>query len=267
MRIAAENLRKIFSRCKKIADKLPPVIAEFVSAVLILGIVMGGIWIYSGQSFPGSSPLVVIESGSMTHENEPFGGLGTIDPGDIVLAKAVHTRGDVITYASTKSYRTYGDYGDVIIYKPLGRTDLTPIIHRAMCWVEYNADTDTYTVEEYNIINATSVTIPELHLYNYKPAHSGFITKGDHNLYPDQHPDAQICREPVEVNWIIGKAQGELPWFGALKLMLSKNEEGGWGASEVPGDSWTCLIISIVILLSIPLSLDIRDYLRERKSK
>lgn len=263
MRILSENLRKVFHWCKKIEKRLPPIVVEFLFAVFVLGIIMGGLWIYSGQPFPGSPPLVVIESGSMMHKNEPFGRLGTIDAGDIVLAKAVGKREDVITYAGTRSYKTYGEYGDVIIYRPMNRRDQTPIIHRAICWVEY--DGNTYTVEEYGIVNATSITIPELDLTNYNASHSGFITKGDSNNYPDQHPNARICREPVKVEWIIGKARGELPWFGSLKLMFSRNEEGEWGASEVREDSWICLIISIVILLSIPLSLDIRDYLRNRK--
>ncbi|HEC94907.1 MAG TPA: S26 family signal peptidase, partial [Thermoplasmatales archaeon] len=204
-------------------NKIPSIVVEIAVAILILGGIMGSIWLYSGQPFPGSPPLVVIESGSMMHENEPFGRLGTIDPGDIVLAKAVHQKEDVIThggkfggarFVGSDGYKTYGDYGDVIIYKPMGRTDVLPIIHRAMCWVEYDENTGTYSVQEYGIKNATSVTIPELDLYGYQPDHSGFITKGDNNELPDQHPNARICEEPVKLEWVIGKAQGELPWFG-----------------------------------------------------
>ena len=36
-------------------------------------------------------------------------------------------------------HRTFGDYGDVIIYERYGRSDQTPIIHRAMLRLEYNA--------------------------------------------------------------------------------------------------------------------------------
>lgn len=249
-------------------NKVPSIVVEMAVAILILGGVMGSIWFYSGQPFPGSPPLVVIESGSMMHDNEPFGRLGTIDPGDIVLAKAVHKRSDIIPhggkfggarFVGPDGYKTYGDYGDVIIYKPLGRTDVLPIIHRAMCWVEYDENTGTYTVEEYGIKNATTVTIPELDLYGYQPDHSGFITKGDNNEFPDQHPMARICEEPVKLEWVIGKAQGELPWFGSLKLLFTGT------AQYVEFDCWVCLALSITILISIPLSFDIRDYIREKK--
>ena len=250
---------------EKIKKKIPPVVLDLGIAVGAVVIIMSALWIYSGQPFPGSPPLVVIESGSMMHDDHSFGRIGTIDPGDIVLAKAVHKRSDIATYGS-KKYKRYGDYGDVIIYRPMGRKDQVPIIHRAICWVEYDEKNKTYTVEEYGIENATSITIPSLGLHNYKPHHSGFITKGDHNPYPDQYPGFAICREPVKMEWIIGKAEGELPWFGALKLLLSKNEYGEWGALEVPQDSWICLTISIIALLSIPLSLDIRDYLKNRKT-
>ncbi|HID25519.1 MAG TPA: S26 family signal peptidase, partial [Thermoplasmata archaeon] len=251
-------------------DKMPSIVVEIAVAVLILGGIMGSIWLYSGQPFPGSPPLVVIESGSMMHENEPFGRLGTIDPGDIVLAKAVHQRGDVIThggkfggakFVGAEGYKTYGDYGDVIIYKPMGRTDVLPIIHRAMCWIEYDENNGTYTVQEYGIRNASSVTIPELDLYGYQPHLSGFITKGDNNELPDQHPMAKICEQPVKLEWVIGKAQGELPWFGSLKLLFTGN------AGDVNQDTWICLALSIITLVSIPLSLDLQDYLREKKGK
>ena len=33
---------------------------------------------------------------------------------------------------------TYGEYGDVVIYRPLGSTTKTPIIHRALCLVQFN---------------------------------------------------------------------------------------------------------------------------------
>ncbi|HDO19213.1 MAG TPA: S26 family signal peptidase [Thermoplasmatales archaeon] len=259
---------KIFDKLKR---NVPPFVMDILVAILILGVTMGSIWFYSGQPFPGSLPLVVVETGSMMHPGDSgFGKLGTIDPGDIVLAKAVHSRKDIIThggdfggarFVGADGYRTYGDYGDVIIYKPYGRDDVLPIIHRAMCWIEYDADSGTYTVEEYGIHNATSVNIPELNLHNYRPSHSGFITKGDNNNLCDQHPMADICNEPVKMEWIIGKAQGELPWFGSLKLLLMGK------AGEVSSDSWTCLTISIIVLISIPLAMDIRDYLREKRKR
>ena len=171
-----------------------PIIRDIVIAFLILFIIMVALWGYTGQPFP-QAPLVVIESGSMMHKDAPFGKIGTIDPGDLVLVVAVHSKADIVTYKEAKngekSCFTYGNYGDVLIYRPDTNGDgsvtdyldkgRTPIIHRAICWVEYNKDTKLYTVREYGIINATSITIEKLGLENYKPKWSGFITKGDNN--------------------------------------------------------------------------------------
>jgi len=231
--------------------------------LFIIGGIIGSVWLYSGQPFPGSPPLVVIETGSMMHEKEPFGRIGYIDPGDIVIAKAVHDRDDIISYCEAKNkfkqYKRYGSYGDVIIYRPMGSKKLVPIIHRAICWVDYDEKNGTYTIEEYGIYNATSVDIPELGLHGVKFSHSGFITKGDHNPCCDQSPLAGICREPVKMEWIVGKAEGELPWFGSLKLLFENSHR------EVPSDSWLCLSISIIIMITIPMVLDVKDYIRERR--
>ncbi|RLF52418.1 MAG: hypothetical protein DRN19_00965, partial [Thermoplasmata archaeon] len=75
----------------------------------------------------------------------------------------------------------------------------------------------------------------------------------------DQSPLAGICREPVKMEWIVGKAEGELPWFGSLKLLFENSHR------EVPSDSWLCLSISIIIMITIPMVLDVKDYIRERK--
>lgn len=252
------------------------IVIDISVAIFIIAGIMGTVWLYSGQPFPGSPPLVVIETGSMIHDEAPFGRIGTIDPGDIVIARVVHSKDEILTrggnfskarFIGEEGYRRYGDYGDVIIYKPMGREDRVPIIHRAVCWIEYDEKNGTYTVEEYGIYDATSITIPELGLYNVRFNHSGFITKGDHNDFCDQHPilKNEICPEPVKLEWIIGKAEGELPWFGSLKLLFEHMRDPVGHPLEVLQDSWICLSISIAILVVIPLSLDIRDYLREKR--
>lgn len=244
-------------------EKIIFLLFDICVTVFVIGGLIGTVWMYSGQPFPGSPPLVVIETGSMMHEEEPFGRLGYIDPGDIVIAKAVSHRNDIVSYCEAKNklkhHKMYGDYGDVIIYKPMGKKNRIPIIHRAICWVDYNEKYKTYTIEEYGIYNATSINIPELGLYGVKFSHSGFITKGDHNPCCDQSPLAGICREPVKIEWIIGKAEGELPWFGSIKLFFENSHQ------EVPSDSWICLSLTIALLIAIPLAMDLRDYLREKR--
>ncbi len=69
-----------------------------------------------------------IESGSM----EP-----NMHIGDLVFIRNVPSTG-IVTHedGATSGYKTFGDYGNVILYRKYGRTDITPIIHRAMYYVE-----------------------------------------------------------------------------------------------------------------------------------
>ncbi|MEN6442338.1 MAG: S26 family signal peptidase [Methanoregula sp.] len=90
----------------------------------------------------GTWPAVVtIESGSM----EPH-----MNIGDLVVVVAPDRFGPLQTWEDGKisGYKKFGDYGDVIIYRPNGITDFWasigvlplsnqhPIIHRAMIWVD-----------------------------------------------------------------------------------------------------------------------------------
>jgi signal peptidase len=244
----------------------------FVAVIAVL-IIVTALWAYTGQWF--GVPMVAIETGSMMHPDEPFGRLGTIDPGDMVLLVKVNAKSDVVTYIDAKNLgrddlKTYGDYGDVIVYRPMGNFDVTQIIHRTMCWVEYDEKYGTYTVEGYDIINETSINIPELDVTAYRPSHSGFITKGDNNAYTDQ--TGGICNQPIKIEWTSGKARSELPWIGTINLFFNDLTSGGFWNDEVgvtiynvPSDSLTCLIILIVVLISIPIILDFYDYYRLKK--
>ncbi|MFA5331964.1 MAG: S26 family signal peptidase [Methanoregula sp.] len=90
----------------------------------------------------GTWPAVVtVESGSM----EPH-----MNIGDLVVVVQADRFGPVQTWDEARStgYQKFGDYGDVIIYRPNGITDFWasigllplssqhPIIHRAMTWVD-----------------------------------------------------------------------------------------------------------------------------------
>ena len=193
----------------EINEKVLLTIRDVLAAVAIVGILLAALWAYTGQ-FP-NTPMVVVTSGSMMHADAPYGKIGTIDPGDLILVKKISGRDDVITRGARNNpmthHRTYGDYGDVIIYYPMGNKERTPIIHRAICWVEYRGG--KYTVKEYGIENASTISISELHLFDYEPTNSGFITKGDNNELPDQYSSGGICAQPVKPEWIIGKARGE----------------------------------------------------------
>ena len=250
-------------------------IRDIIISVAIVGIIIAALWAYTGQ-FP-HTPMVVVTSESMMHQNSPFGKIGTIDPGDLVLVKKIYSKNDIITRGNEShpmtKHRTYGDYGDVIIYYPMGNKKRVPIIHRAICWIQKNSD-GTYDVKEFGIHHAKEITIPELHLYNYRPQHGGFITKGDNNEYPDQLPNGGICPQPIEPTWIIGKARGELPWFGLIKLMIYGNGNGYQGNDAVrigkavaPKDEWICLGISLFVIIVLPSIWDAYNFFKSRKSK
>jgi signal peptidase len=223
--------------------------------------------------------MVIIESGSMMHNDRPYGRMGMIDPGDIVLVKKVDGRADVATQADERNNygeKTYGNYGDVLIYRPMNSTTRTPIIHRVRCWVEMsqNGGEMRYTVAEYGITNAQSITIEELKISNYKPAHSGFITAGDHNLELGGGADqaTSICPQPVEPDWIIGKARGEIPWLGAFKLAITGNTgavpESDWihfGRAILPSDVCVLAVVLIVGIFAAPWIFDLAFVFIARK--
>lgn len=251
-------------------------IRDIIVALMAVLLVLLILWIYTGQWF--AAPMVAIESGSMEHDDSPFGRYGTIDAGDMVLVQKVYIKNDLITRGGPfggarekedPSTFFYGDWGDVVIYKPLGRDDVSQIIHRLMCWVDiemYN-DITTYTISEYGVFNSTSINIPELGLKNSKPSwdHSGYLTKGDNNNVIDQMSD--ICPQPLKLSWITGKARLEIPWLGTINLFFEDIMTGKNTVSNVHEDSLICLGIVIAILVSIPIILDIKDYLREKKNK
>jgi signal peptidase len=259
------------------------ILRDIAIAALIVAIVMGILYAYSGV-WP---PPVVVESQSMSHNPEgerlnlPPSQIGVIDGGDMVIVKKVSSKNEITTYVQglKTGYQTYGSYGDVVIYKPPQdiRYNPTPVIHRAVVWVEYNQKTNSWDVPDLNVFNSKSlISIPN---YGYSsvtvyinltilPHSSGFITMGDHNAamyYHGGHETDQesgICFSPVQFDWIIGVARGELPWFGGLKLWLSGNTGG------VPENSWWYLGVSIVLLIFIPLILDfVIERIRKKRKK
>lgn len=251
-------------------------VRDVLVAVFVVLIILSVLWGYTGQWL--GAPMVAIESGSMMHLDEPFGRIGTIDAGDMVLLVKVDSFDDILTRGSERAkgsdgFSSYSDYGDVIVYRKYGELDAEQIIHRAMCWIEDNND-GTFTVDAYNLTNVSSITIPELGLSKYKPTHSGYITKGDNPVTNDRCDQAGgICSEPIKIDWVTGKARGEIPWVGTLNLLFNDVISGSfWSNREqptvynVPSDSIICLVVLITVLISIPVSMDIYDYYK-RKNK
>ena len=267
---------------------------EILVAVIIIAIILGSLWAYTGN-WP---PIVVVESNSMMHDDDSS--IGLMDTGDIVLLKSVSARHEIKTYVDGKKsgYRTYGLYGNVIAFSKNGQSG-TPVIHRAVVWIEYNNSGHNY---DSNLKDFGSYDIPSLGLYdvtkfnitdywpkntkldidlnrllsNFKKfnrqPHSGYLTKGDKNREidqlssitdPNRHPI-----EPIKTDWVMGKAEGELPWFGLIKLYIGG--ETSMPDSNPPPTSVKMLGISItliiILLIIILFFSDIVKLVRRKKS-
>lgn len=255
-----------------------------ISVGLIL-LVLASLWGYTGQPFPGSSPMVVVESGSMMHPEAPYGRVGTIDPGDLVLVKDTDTRQVLDTAYDPGGERTgYGGHGEVIVFRPHGRLDRTPIIHRAMTWVDAiptgETTDDGQEVFRYDYYDARgrfqaaqeSVELPEIGISGFRPDESGYVTRGDNpatNRVADQV--SLVKDELIRPDWIIGTARGEIPWLGLVKLGIAGNDRPsnteGWcqvGAAWSPCDTWVMLGTTAGVMVAVPLTLDMVTRLRRR---
>src|SRR3989339_600595 len=246
----------------------------FVASILLAMYAYTGLW----------PPLVVVESDSMMHSEDNVSYVGVIDTGDLVLVKSVDSDSDVQTYMDgyASGHRTYGDYGDVIIYNVNGNELGTPIIHRAIIYLEANADGNSFRSESLRYIDddkwstsdpsdtwdhltsvlriyevgfqSETVTIDTSRLV----VASGFITKGDHNDNTDQSLPRRST--PVKVTWIVGKARGEIPWFGLLKLWFTDSL-----GSDAPENSVRNLWISLAFIVIGPILIDVFVTFKIRK--
>ncbi len=237
---------------------------DLVIAIVVVMVIYSSAVIYTGMTVP----VVVVESGSMQHDMDKSS-LGVIDTGDIVLVKKTDSTGDITTWAEGKGkdYETYGEYGDVIIYDKNGKGG-TPVIHRAIVFIRHNETVGTehyFDVPEWNIYHNSTIKyyIEELRLkIDYEPprGHDGYLTKGDNKITNpriDQESGIRdidnIVVEQVHIDWVIGVARGEIPWFGLIKLKANDNEH----IDTAPDNSWTNLKISLVLMIGLPITLNV----------
>lgn len=239
------------------------------------------------QSWP---PIVVVESESMMHGDDSA--VGVIDTGDMVLVKKIDNkkhRSEITTWAQ-KDEEHYSSYGNVIIFKRDGSDDLTPIIHRAVLWLEFDysvqneygaainiPDMDIYgstgevIIKDYPdyVLGKGKVDI-EINLTNILKNNlrgspvGGYITKGDHNSMTDQ-PGMKL----IQPDWIIGKAVGELPAYGLIKLWAQGKLDNN---NPAPRSSVIGLFVSLGLIIAGIFAIDfligkgIEKY-KERKGK
>jgi signal peptidase len=135
-----------------------------VIAIVIVAIILFAFLIVPLMGHDGS---MVVQSDSMQH-SDGGGQSGILDAGDTVYYKNIQGRSDVTTYMEGKrqGYRIYGGYGDIIIYYKNGYRDITPVIHRAILWLEYNGSGQH---EINGILYKGSFDIPELRNHDEGP--------------------------------------------------------------------------------------------------
>ena len=247
---------------------------ELPETVKDIGLAIGSVVIVFLLTFAYSGnwpPMVVIESGSMEHDNNPlyseprYSHIGTIDTGDLVVVKKVK-KSDIVTYLEGKKtdYKKYGDYGDVIVYYKNGietyeGQTVTPVIHRAMAWVEVvDKENETYYIPEIDTTFQGKIQLAEIGLGGgasiQNIQNSGYITKGDStgNPHPDQLTHYDITGapvQPVDPGWVVGMAKGELPWFGLIKLRVTQPDN----YYEATPQCRTMLWASMFIVLAGPV--------------
>jgi len=200
-------------------------------AVLLVGALLfavSGVW----------PPMVAVESPSMTPhmktgdlvfvmEETRFPGEGAHDDTGVVTARVGET--------TDADYRKFQRQGDVIVYKPDGNGDATPIIHRAMFWVNESENwydkADKQSLGRYSACgNSTDEALP-----NCPAPHAGFITKGDANSRYDQ---VDQLSGPVKPSWVVGTAEVRIPLLGCIRLRSDRCANGVFGtvtAGAPPG--------------------------------
>jgi len=200
-------------------------------AVLLVGALLfavSGVW----------PPMVAVESPSMTPqmktgdlvfvmEETRFPGEGAQGDTGVVTNRVGET--------TDADYRKFQRQGDVIVYQPDGRSDTTPIIHRAMFWVEEGENwydkADKQSIGRYSACGES----PSDAMPNCPAPHAGFITKGDANGRYDQ---VDQLSDPVKPAWVVGTAEVRIPLLGCLRLRSDRCANGIFGtvsADAPPG--------------------------------
>jgi len=185
-------------------DEILRTFKDVASALIIVAVILG-----VGYALTGTWPfMVAVESGSMVPH---------LNIGDVVIVVSP-ARKKIVTWVEGKKigYKSFGDYGDVIVYHPNGNDHVTPIIHRVIAWVKKG--------QPIVGINRTTGKLGELRVYHNmlivtnKPIGKVVIAQGDHNPIPDE---PELTR-PVKPNWILGVAVYRIPYVGYVRLFIQK---------------------------------------------
>ena len=185
-----------------------------VLAVMVVGaylFAVSGVW----------PPLVAVESESMVPNMEVNDLVFVMEeerfPGEEAQAET-----GVVTARAADDYRKFGQRGDVIVFTPRGNDGVTPIIHRAMFWVEEGENWYDRADKDYvggaEACETDEDPSTDTGLQNCPAPHDGFVTKGDNNRLYDQAGRGGAQTGPVKPEWIVGTAEFRVPGLGWVRL-------------------------------------------------
>ncbi len=187
------GIKEKIKEIKESDSFLAGLLRDFIFMLMVFTIFSSVSYIALGRI----SPMVAVESGSM---------IPHIQIGDFIFIESAD-RTEIITNEAGKKieYSSFNEYGDVILYKPHGKEEVKPIIHRAM----FYADKDDPMWP------------------GGPPApYAGYITKGDNsktNAAYDQQGSISYM-QPVKKEWVIGVARFRpIPLLGCVPLTVKGN--------------------------------------------
>ena len=268
-----------------------------IGGMIIVLMLLGGLIAYSGI-WP---PIFVVESASMQH-SDTESDFGIIDTGDLVVVQA--TGGDhVRTYVECypDGHRSFGDFGDVIIYERYGRSEYTPIIHRAMLRLEFNNTALSFDIPSLALLPAEKwsngpvengrwwnlSSYVEIYDIGYRSAllrldladllsyydaqgldHGGIITMGDHNVVKMNGDCVGIYDQSTTTICREPIMDGWIVGEANLEipwLGLIKLWVNGNMPSNTPENSKTGLMVTLAVLIVVPLAIDLTGVVLKKK--
>ena len=185
-----------------------------VAAVLVVGMVLfaiSGIW----------PPMVAVESGSMNPNMEKGDLVFVVDderfvPDEAATHEGTSTGVIPADRAAEVGHTEFGRNGDVIVFMPNGKERRTPVIHRAMLFVE--AGENWYDRADGDAIGSADDCEA---LTNCPAPHAGFITKGDNRVTNQRYDQVSGLSDPVRPEWVVGTAKVKVPYLGHVRLAFS----------------------------------------------
>lgn len=190
---------------------------DLVSSVLAVMVVGAYLFAVSGV-WP---PLVAVESESMV-PNMEVNDLVFVMEEERFAGENAQADTGVVTARAADNYRKFGREGDVIVFAPRGEDEVTPIIHRAMFWVEEGEN--WYDRADKDFVGSASACetdedpSTDTGLKNCPAPHGGFVTKGDNNGLYDQAGRGGAQTGPVQPEWVVGTAEFRIPGLGWVRL-------------------------------------------------